>query len=251
MTVDVLPAQRKASVDDEADALDVWSQVQKVQAGDTAAFGPIYKRYVDTVFRFVYFRCGNKPLAEDITSETFTKALRSIGSFTWQGRDFGAFLVTIARNLIADHFKSGKFRLEVTTGDVLDADREDRSPEGSPETAVIDSMTNRQLVAAVKELNPEQRECVVFRFFRGYSVAETAQAMDRNEGAVKALQYRATRALARLLDGGIGDYEPEPTTDTTVLARRWCLATGVPLGPSGVVTASAMTAYKQAMEGAS
>jgi RNA polymerase sigma-70 factor (ECF subfamily) len=180
----------------------VWALVERAQAGETEAFGLIYDRYVDTVFRFVYFRVGNRQLAEDLTADTFLRALKRIGSFTWQGRDLGAWLVTIARNLVADHFKSGRYRLEVTTGDVLDADREDRGPEGSPEAAVVDHITNVALLTAVKQLNPEQQECIVLRFLQGFSVAETAQAMGKNEGAIKALQYRAVRALARLLPDG-------------------------------------------------
>ncbi|MFB9238895.1 ECF subfamily RNA polymerase sigma factor, BldN family [Plantactinospora siamensis] len=183
-------------------ATEVWTLVERAQAGETEAFGLIYDRYVDTVFRFVYFRVGNRQLAEDLTSDTFLRALKRIGSFTWQGRDLGAWLVTIARNLVADHFKSGRYRLEVTTGDVLDADREDRGPEGSPEAAVVEHITNVALLTAVKQLNPEQQECIVLRFLQGFSVAETARAMGKNEGAIKALQYRAVRALARLLPDG-------------------------------------------------
>jgi RNA polymerase sigma-70 factor (ECF subfamily) len=188
---------------DPTDAVaEVWALVERAQAGDAEAFGRIYDRYLDTVFRFIYFRVGNRQLAEDLTADTFLRALKRIGSFTWQGRDPGAWLVTIARNLVADHFKSGRYRLEVTTGDVLDADREDRGPEGSPEAAVVDHITNVALLTAVKQLNPEQQECIVLRFLHGFSVAETAQAMGKNEGAIKALQYRAVRALARLLPDG-------------------------------------------------
>jgi RNA polymerase sigma-70 factor (ECF subfamily) len=183
-------------------AAEVWALVERAQAGEADAFGLIYERYLDTVFRFIYFRVGSRPLAEDLTAETFMRALKRIGTFTWQGRDLGAWLVTIARNLVADHFKSGKYRLEVTTGDVLDADREDRGPEGSPELAVVDHITNVALLTAVRQLNPEQQECIVLRFLQGFSVAETAQAMGKNEGAIKALQYRAVRALHRLLPEG-------------------------------------------------
>ncbi len=183
-------------------ATDVWRLVQRAQAGDTEAFGLIYDRYLDTVFRFIYFRVSTRQLAEDLTSETFLRALRRIGSFTWQGRDLGAWLVTIARNLVADHFKSGRYRLEVSTAEVLDADRPDRGPEGSPEAAVLDKLTNQTLLEAVKRLNPEQQECIVLRFLQGFSVAETARTMSKNEGAIKALQYRAVRSLARLLPEG-------------------------------------------------
>jgi RNA polymerase sigma-70 factor (ECF subfamily) len=196
------PPKYPARPDPTDAAAEVWALVERAQAGETEAFGLIYDRYIDTVFRFVYFRVGNRQLAEDLTSDTFLRALKRIGSFTWQGRDLGAWLVTIARNLVADHFKSGRYRLEVTTGDVLDADREDRGPEGSPESAVVDHITNVALLTAVKQLNPEQQECIVLRFLQGFSVAETAQTMGKNEGAIKALQYRAVRALARLLPDG-------------------------------------------------
>ncbi|MBU2663063.1 sigma-70 family RNA polymerase sigma factor [Actinoplanes bogorensis] len=199
---DAEPPKYPARPDRSDPAAEVWALVERAQAGEAEAFGLIYDRYVDTVFRFVYFRVGNRQLAEDLTSDTFLRALKRIGSFTWQGRDLGAWLVTIARNLVADHFKSGRYRLEVTTGDVLDADREARGPEGSPEASVVDHITNVALLTAVKQLNPEQQECIVLRFLQGFSVAETAQTMGKNEGAIKALQYRAVRALARLLPDG-------------------------------------------------
>jgi RNA polymerase sigma-70 factor (ECF subfamily) len=201
-TADAPPATHRARPDPGDAAAEVWALVERAQAGEAEAFGLIYDRYVDTVFRFIYFRVGNRQLAEDLTSDTFLRALKRIGSFTWQGRDLGAWLVTIARNLVADHFKSGRYRLEITTGDVLDADKEDRGPEGMPESAVVDHITNVTLLTAVKQLNPEQQECIVLRFLQGFSVAQTAKAMGRNEGAIKALQYRAVRALARLLPDG-------------------------------------------------
>jgi RNA polymerase sigma-70 factor (ECF subfamily) len=188
------------AADDPAAA--AWALVERAQAGDMAAFGEIYSRYQDTVFRFVYFRCGSRPLAEDLTAETFCRALKRIGTVTWQGRDLGAWLVTIARNLTADHFKSGRYRLEVTTGDVLDRDEVDPSPAARPDELAVDHLTNLALLGAVKLLNAEQQECLVLRFLRGLSVAETAQAMGKNEGAIKALQYRAVRSLWRLLPDG-------------------------------------------------
>ena len=178
-----------------ADALAGMDLVARAQGGDADAFGQLYDRYVDLVYRYVYYRVGSKALAEDLVSETFLRALRRISSFTWQGRDFAAWLITIARNLIADHYKSGRFRLEVATADMLDADR---ATEG-PESEVLDAITNASLLDAVKQLNSEQQECVVLRFLQGMSVTETALAMGKTEGAIKALQYRAVRTLGRML----------------------------------------------------
>ena len=177
-----------------ADA-DVVELVARAQAGSADAFGSLYDRYVDIVYRYVYYRVGNQSLTEDMVSETFLRALRRITSFTWQGRDFGAWLVTIARNLIADHYKSSRYKVEVTTGEILDADR---ATDG-PENEVLDSMTNVTLLEAVKMLGAEQQECIVLRFLQGFSVTETALAMGKTDGAIKALQYRAVQSLKRLL----------------------------------------------------
>ncbi|HET6910363.1 MAG TPA: ECF subfamily RNA polymerase sigma factor, BldN family [Mycobacteriales bacterium] len=175
----------------------VMDVVRRAQGGDAEAFGELYDRYVDVVYRYIYYRVGNSTLSEDLTSETFMRALRRITSYTWQGRDFGAWLVTIARNLIADHFKSGRYRLEVATSDLVEAGA-DRREEG-PEDEVLTGITNAALLEAVKALGAEQQECISLRFLQGLSVAETAAVMGKNEGAIKALQYRAVKSLARLL----------------------------------------------------
>ncbi|MDQ1687014.1 MAG: polymerase sigma-70 factor, subfamily, partial [Frankiaceae bacterium] len=174
------------------------------QGGDAEAFGQLYDRYVDLVYRYIYYRVGTAQLAEDLTSETFLRALRRISSFTWQGRDVGAWFVTIARNLIADHYKSGRYRLEMTAEDIAAVGGTgSKLVEDGPENSVLEAMQNKVLLEAVKQLNAEQQECIVLRFLQGLSVAETAQAMGKNDGAIKALQYRAIRSLGRLLPEGV------------------------------------------------
>jgi RNA polymerase sigma-70 factor (ECF subfamily) len=169
--------------------------VRQAQEGSADAFGELYRIYCDTVFRYIYYRVSTRALAEDLTSETFVRALRRITTFSWQGRDFGAWLVTIARNLVADHFKSSRHRMEVSTGEMLDSNE----VEASPEESVLEHLSNEALLDAVHRLNDQQRECVTLRFLQGLSVAETADIMGKNEGAIKTLQYRAVRTLARLL----------------------------------------------------
>jgi RNA polymerase sigma-70 factor (ECF subfamily) len=185
----------------EGDTALAFALVQRAQAGDAEAFGELYDRYVDLVYRYISYRVAGQQLAEDLTSETFLRALRRIGSFTWQGRDVGAWFVTIARNLVADHYKSGRYRLEMTTDDVTESGVQ--LVQDGPEGAVLEAMQNKVLLTAVRQLGPEQQECIVLRFLQGLSVAETALAMGKNEGAVKALQYRAIRALGRLLPEGV------------------------------------------------
>jgi RNA polymerase sigma-70 factor (ECF subfamily) len=172
-----------------------WDLVHAAQNGDKAAFAALYDRYVDIVFRYVLFRVGDRELAEDVTSETFLRALRRINSISYQGRDVGAWFVTIARNLVLDHVKSSRFRLEVATAEVDDSQR----VEAGPEQQVLSTLTRSALLECVRKLGDDQRECIVLRFLQGLSVAETARVMNRNEGAVKALQHRAVRRLAQLL----------------------------------------------------
>jgi RNA polymerase sigma-70 factor (ECF subfamily) len=185
-----------------------WDLVDAAQHGDSSAFGLLYDRYVDVVYRYVLFRLGDRDLAEDVTSETFLRALRRITSVSYQGRDVGAWFVTIARNLILDHVKSSRFRLEVVTDEVTEPGAALFSGVGvqapvGPEQQVISRATRTELLRCVAELGEDQRECIILRFMQGLSVAETAEIMQRNDGAIKALQHRAVRRLAQLLPSGL------------------------------------------------
>ena len=189
------PGGGQSSPDPELDpeASRLRALVELARDGDAEAFGQLYDHYVSGVFRFIYYRVGSRQLAEDLTSETFVRGLRAIQRFTWQGKDFGAWLTTIARNLIADHFKSSRARLEIVSDDVP----EGRTPARSTEEDVLSLISNEMLFDAVNSLPPEQRDCILMRFIQGMSIAETAAALKRSDGAVKQLQLRAVRSLAK------------------------------------------------------
>jgi RNA polymerase sigma-70 factor, ECF subfamily len=184
---------------DQETATRIIALVELARGGDTEAFGQLYDHYHVSVYRFVYYRVGSTALAEDLTSETFFRALRSMGSFRWQGKDFGAWLMTIARNLTTDHFKAGRTRLEYATEDMSPHDE----PTEGPESSVLASITNETLLAALTELPHEQQECLIMRFLQGLSIAETAKVLGRSDGAVKQLQLRGVRNLAKLLPEGV------------------------------------------------
>ena len=171
--------------------------VERAQNGDWQAYEQLYQRYFLTVYRYVYYRVGNPQQAEDLTSETFERALRRFKSFRWQGLDIAAWFLTIARNLITDHYRSARYRLEVVTDDVTMTGRAPHV-EG-PESAVLAGLESAAVLTAVRQLTPEQQECVALRFLHGLSVAETAAVMGKKEPGIRALQYRATRRLAALL----------------------------------------------------
>lgn len=178
----------------DAESQRLHALVDLAKAGDAGAFGELYDHYVTTIFRFVYYRVGSRHLAEDITADTFVRAMRAIDRFNWQGRDFGAWLTTIARNLVADHFKSSRARLET----LIDVIPDGATADGT-ESQVIGRLTSQALYEAISRLSVEQRDCLLMRFTQGMSIAQTALALGRSEGAVKQLQLRAVRALAKHL----------------------------------------------------
>jgi RNA polymerase sigma-70 factor (ECF subfamily) len=191
--------QACSSEDDEDEGNRLIALVDLARGGDTEAFGMLYDHYHASVYRFLYYRVGSVALAEDLTSETFFRALRSMASFRWQGKDFGAWLMTIARNLTTDHYKSGRTRLEYATEDMSDHD----SVAEGPESTVLASLTNEALLKALRELPTEQQECLIMRFLQGLSIAETAKVLGRSDGAVKQLQLRGVRNLSKLMPEGL------------------------------------------------
>ncbi len=172
--------------------------VRQAQEGSAYAFALLYDRYVDQVFAFCFHRVGDRHTAEDLTADVFTKALQKLDTFTWQGRDFIAWLITIARNRCHDHFKSARVRLETPTYEFNDAPV--TSVGDDPERSALVAETVRTVQDALKQLKSEQSEVLYLRFIQQLDVAQTAQIMGKNEVAIRALQYRALKALAKHLD---------------------------------------------------
>jgi RNA polymerase sigma-70 factor (ECF subfamily) len=172
---------------------EVVALVARAQEGDAEAFAQLYDRYVDQTFGYILRRVGHRQTAEDLTGDVFLRAYRRLSSFEWQGVDLGAWIMTIARNRVHDHFKSARFRLERTT-DVMADTPSDSAPDDPERVAVARDMA-RALGQALERLKDEHREVIELRFVHDLSVAETAEVMNRSVGACKALQYRALRAL--------------------------------------------------------
>jgi RNA polymerase sigma-70 factor, ECF subfamily len=180
-----------------ADPIDpeVVDLVDRAQGGDPQAFAALYDRYVDQVFAYVYRRVGHRQLAEDLVGDVFLRAFRRLSTFEWQGVDLGAWITTIARNRVHDHFKSARFRLERSTDEVREPET-DPGAVDDPERIAVARDLARALGTALEALKDEHREVIELRFVHDLSVAETAAVMERSIGATKALQYRALKALA-------------------------------------------------------
>jgi RNA polymerase sigma-70 factor (ECF subfamily) len=177
--------------------------VAAAQRGDREAFGQLYARHANQVFRFVASRVHDQVLAQDVTSETFLRALRRIDSVHDQGRNVGAWFTTIARNLLVDHHRSSRSRRDQLTADV----GEGSAPQEGPEHAVIRKHTLAELHRCVDRLPRDQQDCVRLRFLQELSVAETAARMGRTDAAIKALTHRGITALRAAMTH---DTDPTP-----------------------------------------
>ena len=174
---------------EEADAL-----VAAAIDGDAAAFASLFEATLPSVYRYLYGRCGDATLAEDLAQDAYLRAMRAVQtSFKGGSTEFLAWMIRIARNRFLDHVKSGRVRWEVVV---------DEMPvtfaRGDPEREALDAVAGGDLRRALRQLTPEQQEIVFLRFFQGLQIAEVATVTGRTEGAVKALQFRALRALERL-----------------------------------------------------
>ncbi len=189
------------------------------KAGDRQAFAALYRTYLPTVYKFLFYRLNNnKAMAEDMTAEVFLRALRKIEDFNWTGADFGSWLLRIARNLILDNAKSSRARLEILNDEMP----EDAAGEArSTESQVMENATNSGIYTAIKQLSPDQRDVITMRFIQGMDVTDVATALGKKEGTVRTLQFRGLKALQKLLvKGGVVDITDTPFAATVRLSEN-------------------------------
>lgn len=169
--------------------------VARAADGDPYAFGALYDLFADRVYAYVRARIGDGPDAEDVTETVFVKAYEAIGGYDRRGIPFGAWMFRIARNAVVDWVRR-RDRAPETAELTEDAGRHD-APRVDDE--VLRRLDAERVRECVRRLTDEQAEVVTLRFLWGMSVRETAQTCGRTDGAVKALQHRALRNLARML----------------------------------------------------
>jgi len=195
--------------------------VERATRGDQRAIGRLYDAYVTPLYRFCLARVGNETDAEDLTEEVFLKIMRAVNRFEWRPLPLGAngeerspfraWLFRIARNHVVSHYRRNASR--PTAGEVPDWIEDDR--RGPAEMTEI-AMTVDEVFAAVELLPQAQREVILLRFGSGLTVAETAEALEKNQTNVKVLQHKGVKRLKELL--GAGQATSAQTVSTEVAA---------------------------------
>jgi len=165
--------------------------VQQAVSGDTQAFGLLYERYAAGIFRFLCAQLPDQFEAEDLTSEVFLRAWRSLPRYRERGNPFSAYLFRIARNAVIDYRRKANERRSSSLQQVSEI------PDGriSPVDYVSNLQDHQKLREILDELREPYRIVLVLRLINGFSTSEVAKIMKRSEGAVRVLQHRALNAL--------------------------------------------------------
>jgi RNA polymerase sigma-70 factor (ECF subfamily) len=173
--------------------------IHRAQKGDAEMISVLYDCYHESIFRYLYYRTGDRHTAEDLTSEVFERMLRFLGSFKPPANAFGAWLFQIARNCSTDHYRKmrGKENLELVEETIPARDVLASGMDGNIEKALTSDMLRK----ALEQLNEDQREVVIMRFISGMPIGEVAKTIGKSEDAVKGLQRRALMSLRDVLNG--------------------------------------------------
>jgi len=167
--------------------------VLEAKGGDPWAFGRLFDEYHEPVFRFIANRVNRPSDAEDLTQLVFVKALEALPRYEQRGVPFGGWLFRLARNTIIDHARTRHDHAE------LDAAADRATDEAGPEATTLLRQDLDAVARALAGLTDEQREAIELRFFAGLSAREAAEAMGKQEGTVRGLQFRAIASLRRSL----------------------------------------------------
>ncbi len=168
---------------------------QRASQHDPAAFAQLYNAYVEKIYKYIYYKVGNAPDAEDLCEQVFLKAWEAIGRYTWCGYPFSSWLYKLAHNIVVDHYRTKRDALPLS--DILSTSDE---PIVDPEAALNLTLDAAELADAIAQLTGEQRQVIALKFIEGYDNSEISYMLNKKEGAIRALQYRALRSLQGILE---------------------------------------------------
>lgn len=161
---------------------------------DSRKFEPLYNRYYEAIYRFIYQRVNDKHATSDITSEVFIKALSSLKSFSHQGIPFSSWLYRIARNMLIDRFRRGKNHrvINVETSALAGMTEE-------AEVAGVDQHKMNRMLQCLEQLADEEMQLIEMRYFEKRSFKEIGEILDITENNAKVKTYRTLDKMKNLM----------------------------------------------------
>lgn len=194
-TFSVIKGESARGIADNAAEEDAQAELlaRAIQA-DPAALTALYDQYVNRIYTYIYHRVGQAEVAEDLTGLVFMRMLEAVRRGKPWRSSFSGWVYRIAHNLVIDHYRR---RSRASFVDIDDAVA--ISLDVEPFHAIEARLDGERVQVALSRLTDEQAEVITLRFLEGLSIAQVASTMDKTEGAIKALQYRAVMALRRVM----------------------------------------------------
>jgi len=171
--------------------LDDSELISLIKKGELEVFGILYERYLSLIYRYIRCRVSEDHSAEDLTEVIFLKAFEALDRYQERGWPFSAFLYQIARNQLADHYRSQPN--EVSLDEAQDLESTDADMD---ERVMVDEKV-RVLQEALEELPEDYQEVIRLRLLLDLTTTEVAVHLNRSEGAIRILLHRAITALRK------------------------------------------------------
>jgi RNA polymerase sigma-70 factor (ECF subfamily) len=169
---------------------------RRAAAGDAEAFGVLYDRYMDAVYRYVFYRVRNEAEAEDVTSDVFMRALRAIPKYEPR-QAFLAWLYRIARNAVIDRSRRRAARQQVSFEDALAHPNADQVV--NPDEGLLAGSDASAVRRAMQQLTPLQQEILVLRYVEGYDTKTISKLVGKRDGTIRGIEFRALTTLRGLI----------------------------------------------------
>jgi RNA polymerase sigma-70 factor, ECF subfamily len=164
------------------------SLLKRAKEGSSEAFGSLYDAYSPKIYNYIFYRIRDKEVAEDLTSQSFLKALQNFHTYNEKKGTFSAWIYRIARNTLFDHFRTHR---ETT-------DIEEVFGLSAPGSIEKDAETNHDMEKVrelMKELTSEQRDIVIMRIWDGMSYKEIAEVVGKSEANCQMIFSRTVAKL--------------------------------------------------------
>ncbi len=170
--------------------------IARCQQGETELFGPLYDRYVRVIYGFIYYKTFHKETAEDLTSETFFKALTHIQTVD-PSRSFQSWLYKIAQNSVIDHFRRERYMENID--DIWDV-----ADGANVETDASVALEIRALRKELHNLSRRERDIVIMRVWQELSYREIAEILGKSEASCKMSYSRVVSKLKQTVPVALG-----------------------------------------------
>jgi len=167
--------------------------VDQAKSGDPQAFAKLYDAYVERVSRYIYFRVSDECDMEDLVSQVFLKAWEHLDRYKMGSSPFIAWLYTIARNLVIDHYRTKKHTYPLEEAVALPSDMEMPDEEAQMHFD-LEAMRD-----ALQVLSKDQQQVLVLKYIAGLPNESIAKVMNKQEGTIRGLQMRGLQTLAKYM----------------------------------------------------